>query len=288
MSWGLVLAGGGVTGLAWEAGVIVGLHESDIDLTTADIVVGTSAGSIVGSLLLGGVTIDEISTLVADPGNPPLVLAGKPKNDGNSALNLQVFTEWMSAGQMTAPKAAAIGALAAGALTMTEDAWVGAFEEALGALTWAPALRMVSIGVESGERRLWSADDGVPLARAVASSCAVPGMFPPVEVGGGHYLDGGLWSPISADLLSGQGLGGVVVISPLGGEDPIGMVFDEAVQRELAGLKAEGVGAELLVPEDSISPLGAFDDSQRIPYFDAGRVDGKAAADRVRALIAAS
>ena len=60
MSTALVLAGGGVTGIAWETGVLLGLRENGLDLTTADLVVGTSAGSTVGAQLRTGKTLDEM------------------------------------------------------------------------------------------------------------------------------------------------------------------------------------------------------------------------------------
>ena len=147
MSWGLVLAGGGVTGLAWEAGVVVGLRDAGVDVTSADVVLGTSAGSIVGSLVFGGLSAEALTDLVADPDRPPLVLEGKPKNDGDPARNLQVFTTWMTAGAMTRAKATQIGTLAAGARTLTEAAWVASFEEELGSLAGSPKWRIVGVGV---------------------------------------------------------------------------------------------------------------------------------------------
>lgn len=285
MTWGLVLAGGGVTGLAWEAGVVVGLRASGVDVTSADVAIGTSAGSIVGSLLFSGLKTDELAALVSDPARPPLVLEGKPKNDGNPARNLEVFSRWMTAGPMTAKVAAEISAISAGARTMTEEAWVEAFDEVFGALPWSPRLQIVSVDVESGDRKLWTSADEAPLARVVASSCAVPGTFPAVAVNGRNYLDGGLWSPISADLLLGRGLDAVLVVSPLGGDDPIGKAFTSSVATELDQLEADGAAIELLTPEVPISPLAAFDESQRVHYFELGRAEGQAAADRVRALL---
>jgi NTE family protein len=281
VSWGLVLAGGGVTGLAWEAGVIVGLADAGVDLTSADVVVGTSAGSIVGSLVLGGIAPSELAGLVADPERSPLELNGKPKNDGDGGVNAQVFIRWMSVKEFDESSTSAIAQLSLGSRTMTEAAWVEAFTEELGERTWAPSLRIVSVDVETGRRKLWSAADSAPLPSVVASSCAVPGVFPAVEIDGTKYVDGGLWSPTSADLLLDAGLDAVVVVSPLGGSDPMGVAFNRSTDREVAELIERGIDTEVLRPQTPISPLSAFDDSQRIPAFEAGIVDGKAAAERL-------
>ena len=291
MSFGLVLAGGGLTGLAWEVGVISALHEQGIDLTTADAVVGTSAGSIVGSMLMSGIDYSELVSYVTDPDQTPLRLGGQPMTDGDPVQNLMVLGRWSGVPTMDADTAAEIAQISARGKTLTEEAWIGLFAEIVGPLEWSPKLGIVSIDIESGEPKLWSAADGAELLRAVASSCAVPGMFPAVEINGGHYVDGGLWSPTSAQLLldkglSDKGVDSVVIISPLGGDDWIGQFCDRATQREMELLASAGIKTELLVPTPPIAPLSAFNEADRIPQFERGRIDGLAASDRVRAAIA--
>ncbi len=291
MSFGLVLAGGGLTGLAWEVGVIAALHEQGVDLTAADAVVGTSAGSIVGSMLLSGVDYSELTKYVTDPDQTPLRIDGQPMTDGDPMQNLMVLGRWSSVPTMDAATAAEIAQISARGKTLTEEAWIGLFAEVIGPLEWSPKLGIVSIDVETGEPKLWSAADGAELLRAVASSCAVPGMFPAVEINGAHYVDGGLWSPTSAQLLldsglADKGIDSVVIISPLGGDDWIGQFGDRATQRELEQLRAAGIKTELLVPDPPIAPLSAFLEADRIPQFERGRIDGLAAAERVRAAIA--
>lgn len=286
MSFGLVLAGGGLTGLAWEVGVITALHDQGIDLTTADAVVGTSAGSIVGSMLLSGVDYSELVSYVTDPDQTPLRLDGQPMTDGDAMQNLMVLGRWSSVPTMDAATAAEIAQISGRGKTLTEEAWIGLFAEIIGPLEWSPKLGIVSIDVETGEPKLWSAADGAELLRAVASSCAVPGMFPAVEINGAHYVDGGLWSPTSAQLLLDKGIDSVVIISPLGGDDWIGQFGDRATAREVEQLGAAGIKTELLVPDPPIAPLSAFSEADRIPQFERGRIDGLAAAERIRAAIA--
>ena len=253
-----------------------------MDLATADLVIGTSAGSILGSLLLGGADSETITKLIASPDQSPLQLSGKPKTDGDPMANLQVLTLWSAVPEMDSANAVAIAEAASRGKTMTEDAWVESFTDALGSIEWSSKMRIVSIDTTAGERKLWSADDGAPLDRVVASSCAVPGIFPAVEVGGRRYVDGGMWSPTSADLLPVSGIENVVIVSPLGGDaDWVGAFSDRATERELKQLRDRGVVAELVRPDEPMSPLAAFDESKRVASFELGIADGRAAAERV-------
>src|SRR5215469_4898613 len=60
MTYALVLGAGGVTGIAWETGLLKGLRDAGLDLTGADLVVGTSAGSVVAAQITTGVPLDEL------------------------------------------------------------------------------------------------------------------------------------------------------------------------------------------------------------------------------------
>ncbi|TSE00254.1 patatin-like phospholipase family protein [Skermania sp. ID1734] len=282
MPFGLILAGGGLTGLAWECGVVIGLHEAGVNLRDSDIVLGTSAGSIVGSLLLSGPDPSSLKGYIAGE-QSPLRMSGQPMTKGSAMANLQVLTRWSPIQFMDPTAAAAIAEIAARSLTMTEEAWLGMFADIIGPLDWSPKLRIVSIDAGTGERRLWSVDDAVDLLPVVASSCAVPGIFPAVTIGASSYVDGGLWSPTSADLLP-EDIDSVLVISPLGGDDWAGRFSDRATARELDDLEDRGVRTELLRPERPIPPLSAFDESQRVAFFEKGLVDGRAAAAKVGAL----
>lgn len=286
MAFGLVLAGGGLTGLAWEVGLLVGLHERGVDVSTADMIVGTSAGSIVGSMLMAGAGPLELKSYVADPDNSPLRMSNTPKTRGDPMMNLAVWGDWSSVDYMDAPTAASIAQKSALGVTMTEDSWIGMFAELVSPLQWSDRLGIVSIDVKTGERKLWTKDDDAELLRVVASSCAVPGMFPAVEIDGRRYVDGGLASPTSADLLIDRGIDSAIIISPLGGGDPIGQFSDRTTARELEQLAAAGITAELIQPRPPIAPLTAFDESQRISWFETGVVDGRNAADRIGKLLA--
>ena len=113
---------------------------------------------------------------------------------------------------------------------------------------------------------------------AVAASCAVPGVWPPVTIDGTRYVDGGIWSFTSTDRAAGHGR--VLVLAPL---------VDPALDREIAGLPGSP-RVEVVRPDGaSTEAFGAdvLDPASREPSARAGLVQGRAEADRVRELLAA-
>ncbi len=129
---------------------------------------------------------------------------------------------------------------------------------------------------------------GVPLARAVAASCSVPGMFPPVEVGGKRFVDGGVWSGSNADALLGSGVEAAVFIGPLVGETGLGRVSGLALERERTRLADEGITLVDVVPGERFAVFGQdlMNPAHRAAAVDVGRADGEEAAARLRDLLA--
>jgi NTE family protein len=191
----------------------------------------------------------------------------------------------MPATEMTKELALTTGKLALEAPTGSEASWVGWFEQAVGVDDWPDAdLRVVAMSTTKGERRVWTRADGVPLHHAVASSCSVPGMFPPVTIGDDRYTDGGAWSPSNADVLAGEGLDAVLFIGPIGGF----LAGTPQVETEMAAVAAKGARTEILLPGPDFESLrmSLMDPAFRQQGLEVGRTDGKAAATRVRAAIA--
>jgi len=197
----LVLGGGGVAGIAWEIGMLARLADLGIDLAAdADLVVGTSAGACVGALVTGANGYDA---LIATQRLP----IGETRDrvpDFDLNLLVEIF------GLMTAvrddPAAARrqIGALATAAVTVSEDerreiiAWRLPSEE------WPERpLLITAVNAATGERVTFDASSTVSLVDAVAASCAVPGIWPPVTLGGRRFIDGGVYSTTNADLAEG-------------------------------------------------------------------------------------
>ncbi|HWG99890.1 MAG TPA: patatin-like phospholipase family protein [Pilimelia sp.] len=266
----LVLGGGGITGIAWELGILAGLREHGVDLTDADLVVGTSAGAYVGALVATGA---ELAAAVAHAGSIDLELS--PRID--VTLLAQGFALLSDRSLPPEQARARLGDLARRAPVGDPDEHVARFSRSLPARRWPTRPRLVVTAVDTATGRLvaWDAEAAVPLAEAVAASCAVPGVFPPVPVAGaGHFMDGGVRSVTNADLAAGAGA--VVVVAPTAG------VFRDSPREELARLI--GARTVLLAPDDAaraaIGP-NILDPTRRAAALAAGAAQAAALAPRV-------
>src|SRR3954468_14521663 len=203
----LVLGGGGVTGIAWELGILKGLADAGVDLTTADLVVGTSAGSVVGAQITTGRTIDDLYKSQLEPADqeigaklsrltmlrmlPPLLMPGS----GNK-------------------KRARIGAMSMRAHPPGGEKRIEVIRSRIGVETWSDReLKVTAVEAETGEFVVFDKDSGVDIVHAVAASCAVPLVWPAVTIDGKHYVDGGMRSTANVDLA--RGADAIVVIAPL-------------------------------------------------------------------------
>lgn len=282
MTFGLVLGGGGVVGIAWEIGVLEALlQEQALDPADATTIVGTSAGSVVGAQLAAGRTIDSL--VAAQLGPADKVGGGAAAPDMDAVM--QIFGGLMTAEEMTPDLALQTGRLACEAPTGPEDTWVASFETFMGVTEWPDAdLRVVAMSCTTGERRVWSRDDGVPLTRAVASSCSVPGLFPPVTIKGDRFTDGGAWSPSNADLLAGEGYDQVLFIGPIG----TFLAGTPQIERELAVVEAKGAATRSILPGEGFTDLRLqlMNPAFRAQGLEVGRHDGAAAAAGVRSALA--
>ena len=208
----LVLGGGGITGIAWEVGVLAGLAEAGVDLTGADLVVGTSAGSVVGAQLTGGA---DLEMLFARQLEPPT--GEQAARMTRSALLRYGLAALRSRGDDVGFRRR-VGALALAAeqagLTPTEQERLDVIGSRLVSHEWPDRdLRVTAVDAGTGEFRVLDRTTGVPLVHAVAASCAVPGVYPPVSIDGRRYVDGGMRSAANADLA--EGCDRVVVLAPI-------------------------------------------------------------------------
>lgn len=282
MTYGLVLGGGGVVGIAWELGVLDALmQEQALSPTEAETLVGTSAGSVVSTQLAGGRSIDD---LVAEQLAPPAGSTGGGAAAPDMNAVMQIFGGMMTATEMTRELALTTGKLALEAPTGSQESWIGWFERMVGVDDWPEAdLRVVAMSCTKGERRVWTKADGADLHRAIASSCSVPGLFPPVTIDGDRYTDGGAWSPSNADILAGEGLDAVLFIGPIGGF----LAGRPQVDAELETLASKGARTDSLLPGPAFEELRLklMDPAFRQQGLEVGRQDGAAAAARVRATL---
>jgi NTE family protein len=201
----VVLGAGGVVGTAWMLGLAAGLREHGVDLADADLVVGTSAGAIVGAILATGQDPAPLATPLARTGD------GLPPPDPERLG--EVFAVLSDPDLDPAAARRKVGQLAL-ASDVPERAQLAQLEALITAREW-PDRRLLITAVDTGtgERRVWDRASGAPFIPAVASSMAFPGAAPPITVGGRRYVDGGLWSPTHTDLAVGAGT--LVVVEPL-------------------------------------------------------------------------
>lgn len=228
---GLVLGGGGVLGGTWAVGALVALEaEHGFRVQDADVIVGTSAGSVIAALIGAGVTVEELSQHYAEeavtsgllagydfdpvratggsrPGRPKLLGPGSPKLIGSSLRRIgqlpatTVLSAFMPEGTRSLER---IGHLIDAVTPMGH---------------WSPhpGVWVVAMDYEDGKRVVFGRPGApiAPLSTAVVASCSIPGWFQPVVINGRTYVDGGAVSATSIDVLAHAGLDEVYVVAPM-------------------------------------------------------------------------
>ncbi|MBO0775704.1 MAG: patatin-like phospholipase family protein, partial [Actinobacteria bacterium] len=247
MTSAVVLGGGGIAGVAWEAGIVIGLQRAGVDLTSAEAVIGTSAGSIVGSHLASAAGPEALAGLHAASAETDRAAAAAVDFDAIMNALAPAFDPALDPAEARRRVGAAARAAAAG----DEAAHITRIASLLPPGGRWPERRLLVTGVdaESGEPVAWDRDSGVPLERAVAASCAVPGAYPPVTIGGRRYMDGGVRSVTNADLAGGASA--VIVLDAVGHLTP-----REQLQAELAEL---GAGSTMvIIPDEAAAAVMGF------------------------------
>jgi NTE family protein len=260
----LVLGGGGITGIAWEIGVLAGLAEAGVDLSGASLVVGTSAGSVVGAQLTSGADIEMLYARQLEP----------PTGEKVARMTRATLAQFAWAMLRTRGNHAAfrkrVGTLALAAekagLTPPEQERLDVIAERLVSREWPDRdFKVTAVDAETGEFRAFDRSSGVPLVQAVAASCAVPGVYPPVTIDGRRYVDGGMRSAANADLAAGYDR--LVVLAPI----PRGIGPMASVDAQVTGMVAR---IAVVAPDrDSKVAIGknVLDPAARAPSAEAGR-----------------
>ena len=268
----LVLGGGGPVGVGWEIGLLSGLAAAGVDLADADLIVGTSAGSVVGAQVAAG----------CDPQDMYTTQLAAPSAEIPARLGLPTLLRWSWTAMRygDSPKGRArIGALALSARTVSESERRAVIESRMPVREW-PRRRLVVTAVDatSGEFVTFDRDSGVAIVDAVAASCAVPGVWPPVTIGERRYVDGGVRSAANVDLAAGCAR--VVVIAP---------VVRAASRATSIAAQAAGLSGQVVVVSPDRNARQAFgrnllDPARRAPAAQAGRAQGDRGAARIRAV----
>jgi len=276
----LVLGGGGVAGVAWELGILTGLYEMGVDVRGADIIVGTSAGSVVGAQITSGTDLEQLFAVQLQP-------VEQSKERAVAFDPAGMMEAWMQAVAEAGPDLKAIrariGAYALAAPTISEAERRVIIEARLPVHSWPEQrLLIAAVDTETGEEYIMDRASGVSLVDAVGASCAVPGIWPPVTIAGRRYMDGGIRSATNADLTKGSG--SIVILNPLGANADY---FGTGPSSESAALKREGSRVLLIGPDAaSATAIGQnpLDPATRQPSAQAGRAQGRELAASVAAL----
>jgi NTE family protein len=263
----LVLGGGGPVGVAWQTGLIAGFAQAGIDLAGADYVLGTSAGSIVGARLRLAAEPASLAEPLLAPRAPQAGAsnAGGPAPGPGRARMMELLAETQNGARSPAEVRRELGALALSAATMPEPAYLAMIGGALRVAEAPPwperAFACTAVDAEDGGFQLWRAASGAELLPAVASSCAVPGVFPPVALHGRRYMDGGMRSMTNADLAAGYEV--VVIVAVRSASFPAFAL--RQLEAEVESLKADGAIVALITPDAAAAEAMGLD------FMDFGR-----------------
>ena len=263
-SGALVLGGGGVAGIAWHTGILHGMADSGLDLRDADFIVGTSAGATVAAQLGSGAPLDALFRQQVDPELQNYEL--KPTGMSLTELMETVVRVWEEVAD-PAERRRRIGAVAITAATVPESVRRAVVAGRLDEHSW-PLRRIATVAVDanSGERCVFDAASGVDLVDAVAASSAVPGIWPPVTIGGHRYIDGGVYSLCNADLA--EGFDKVLVLAPM---------VDPELDDQLDGLSVTSRAQVVSSDQASLAAFGVdpLDPSVRALAARAGYAQGR-------------
>ncbi len=269
----LVLGGGGITGVGWELGLLAGLAERGIDLAGADLLVGTSAGAIVGAQITSGIPLPELyaAQLAAD---------GEVTARMSALLKLR-YALALARSKDPVQLRVRLGRLAAPALS--EDRRRAVIGSQLPRHEW-PAQRMLitAVDADTGELAAFGAASGVSLIDAVSASCAVPGVWPPVVIAGRRWMDGGMRSATNADLAAECDR--VVTIAPVAQGFRATM---PAATRQVADLARAGRAVALVTPDRAaLAAIGRnlLDGAFRAPAARAGYAQAASVVSEVAAV----
>ena len=284
----LVLGGGGSTGNAWLIGVLAGLFDAGLDVTTADLTIGTSAGATAAAQLAGATPTELLAAILAaapqqrtgpvgaDRSRVPV----RPVADHLARINAIIASAEDAADMRRRMGAAALD-LEAASDGSWQAQWRATVASRLPSQLWPErSVLLTAVDASTGDPVAFDRNSGVDLADAVAASCA-SGL--PYRIGAGRYIDGGYRTNAeNADLAAGYAH--VLVLSPFGGRSLHPLGWGTHLAAQVDELRARGSRVETIVPDSSSEHLfgaNAMDFSMRPAAARAGYDDGAARAERL-------
>jgi NTE family protein len=267
----LVLAGGGLAGIAWETGILRGIADESPETAKAlldvDVLVGTSAGSTVAAQLSSGLSLDALFDRQTAAESPEL-----NPNVGIEEITDLFVTAMLTPNTTQAEKLQKIGAVALSKATVSEAVRRDVIAQRLPSHDWPDRLlRISAIDTATGEVVTFDNGSGVGLVDAVAASCAVPGVWPPVTIGDRRYMDGGVGSSVNMALANDCDV--AVVLVPLGRSTP--SPFGAGAADEVDAFRGSTFG--VFADDGSLAAFGPnpLDPTCRTPSALAGRAQGR-------------
>ena len=265
---------------------MAGFAEGGVVFAEADLIVGTSAGSLVGAhIALGLEPVDALNTVAAFD---TLLDAEGVEFEFQALLDAMA-----KAAESESPEEGRrlVGRLAVEAPTVAEEQFVGIAPQ-LDGRNWPSQYACTAVDVENGAFQVWDSETGVPLQRAVASSCAAPLSSPPVTINGHRYMDGGLRTNLNADLAAGHDR--VVAVSclplslPEGVGDPALLARAATQDAELNVVRERGEAVEVIEPGEEFLTLSGgganlSDVGRAGEAYEAGLPQARIELDRIRA-----
>lgn len=276
----LVLAGGGIAGIAWETGLLLGVQDEAPSaaerLLNADLLLGTSAGSAVAAQISSGASLEDLYARQLEPPTSEIT----PHIDIDELIEL--FEHANDASSPMAERLRWIGEHAVSAPTVSEAARRRVIAQRLPSHDWPQRrLEVTAIDVETGERVLFDRASGVSLVDAVAASCAVPVVWPPVTIGDRRFMDGGVGSSANVDAVTDADALVMLSPTPAPGFSP----FGHSLADELAAYPGRSLG--VFADEAAAAAFGRnpLDPACRAPSAVAGREQGWREAGKVAAFL---
>jgi NTE family protein len=282
----LVLGGGGSAGNAWEIGVIAGLFDAGLDLTEADLIIGTSAGSTTAAQITGTTPNELLAAILAAVPQPRTGPVGSDRGRAPIrpvANHLERIGKIIASAEDATDMRRRLGAAALDMDAASDGSWQAQWRATvasrLPSQRWPQRTVLITaVDAQTGEPVVFDRHSGVDLADAVAASCS-SGL--PYRIGDNRYIDGGYRRNENADLAAGYGR--VLVLSPFGGRTLQPLDWGMQLAAQVDELRARGSEVETISPDSNPRDMfgaNAMDLSLRPPAAQAGYNQGRALAEQ--------